>query len=191
MAPAERLALLGACGLYCGLCPRHQSTARSRCPGCREGPMRAYCSVFRCVGKRGADTCADCPKVPCGRLRRALKLDKGLDSFVSHRPILDNLALLKTDGLIAFLEEQEERRRLAERLIAHYDAGRSKTLYCTACALLPCRTVERAIAQVEKERSRGTVDPGDLKAAARRMRSLLEAAAADLGTDLRLRRSRR
>jgi len=153
--------------------------------------MRTYCSVYRCVDKRGADSCADCAEVPCGRLRRALKLDEGVDTFVSHRPILGNLALLASEGTEAFLEEQARRRDLAARLIAAYDAGRSKTLICTACALLPRRTIERAAARLEKELRIGTADAADRKVIARRLRVALEAAAADLRIDLRLRRKRR
>jgi len=152
---------------------------------------RTYCSVARCVEKRGLETCADCAEAPCGRLRRALKLDEGLDSFVSHRPILGHLAELKREGTGAFLEEQTHRRALAERLIAAYDAGRSRTLICTACALLPRRTIERAAARLEKERRTGALAADDRKALARRLRVLLESAAADLGIDLRLRRKRR
>jgi hypothetical protein len=131
-----------------------------------------------------------CAEVPCGRLRRALKLDQGLDSFVSHRPILDNLSQIRKDGVEAFLDEQARCRELAQRLIAAYDAGRSKTLICTACALLPRRTVERIAARLEKGLRAGTLDAADRRGLARQLRLQLEAAASDLRIDLRLRRKK-
>jgi hypothetical protein len=79
---------------------------------------------------------------------------------------------------------------LAEYLIENYNAGRSTTLYCTACALLPRRTIERAVAKLDKSLSKGPMDVKDQKAVAKAMRKLLEEAATDLGIDLALRRKR-
>ena len=179
--------LMGACGLYCGLCPRYQSKAPSRCPGCPLADMHSYCSVYRCcVTKHEFLTCAECSEYPCGKLLRTLGVEKGLDSFVSHKPALPNLDEIVSDGLDSFLQEQRKRRLLAEHLIANYNAGRSMTLYCTACALLPRRT----IVKIEKSLAKGCVDGKDQKAVAKAMRKLLEEAATDLGIDLALRRKR-
>jgi hypothetical protein len=113
-------------------------------------------------------------------------VEKGLDSFVSHKPALPNLDEIKSDGLDSFFQEQQKRRLLAEHLIANYNAGRSTTLYCTACALLPRRT----IVKIEKSLAKGSADGKDQKAVAKGMRRLLEEAATDLGIDLALRRKR-
>jgi len=188
--PDER-APMGACGLYCGLCPRCQSNAPSRCLGCHLGGQHSYCSVYRCVTKRGFTTCAECSEYPCERLLRVLGVEKGLDSFVSHKPALDNLDQIKKDGLESFLQEQRKRRLLAEQLISNYNAGRSMTLYCTACALMPPRTIERAINKMERSLTNGQVDRLNQKEVAKAMRKLIEEAASDLGIDLALRRKRR
>lgn len=187
----DERALIGSCGLYCGLCPRYQSKAASRCSGCQSGKMGAYCAVFRCASKRGYLTCAECPEYPCTRLRRALKTDEGLDSFVSHKPALPNLEEIKKDGLDSFLKEQRKRRLLAEDLIANYNAGRSMTLYCTACALMPTRTIERAINTMEKSLAKEVVEEKDRKKIAKTMRKLIEETASDLGIDLALQRKER
>jgi hypothetical protein len=118
-------------------------------------------------------------------------VEKGLDSFVSHKPALPNLDEIKSDGLDSFLQEQQKRRLLAEHLIANYNAGRSMTLYCTACALLPRRTIERTIAKMEKSLAKRSVDGKDQKAVAKEMRRFLNEAATDLGIDLALRRNRK
>jgi hypothetical protein len=117
-------------------------------------------------------------------------VEKGLDSFVSHKPALPNLDEIVSDGLDSFLQEQRKRRLLAEHLIANYNAGRSMTLYCTACSLLPRRMIERTITKMEKSLAKGSVGGKDQKAVAKAMRKLLEEAATDLGIDLALRRKR-
>jgi len=187
----EEKRLVGACGLYCGLCPRYQSKSRSRCPGCSSGRMGAYCSVYRCATKRGYLTCAECPDYPCSKLKRTLKIDEGLDSFITHRVALDNLDDIRKFGLESFLSEQRESRLLAERLISEYNAGRSTTLYCTACTLLPTRVIGQAIDRVEKRTSAGEIDPDDRRALARMMRLELNDLARRLDIDLSLRRKKK
>ena len=152
--------------------------------------MGAYCGVYRCVTKRGYLTCAQCPEYPCTRLKRALKIDDELDSFLSHRVALDNLDNIRKFGMDSFLSEQRERRLLARRLIEDYDAGRSMTLYCTACALLPTRVITQAIDRVEKQVSTGTIDRDDRKMLARQMRLELNSLAKRLDINLSLRRKK-
>lgn len=188
----EEKALVGSCGLYCGLCPRYQSKATSRCPGCHLAQMHSYCSVYRCcVTKHKFLTCAECSEYPCGRLLRVLGVEKGLDSFISHKPALDNLDQIKKEGLESYLEEQRERRLLAEHLISNYNAGRSMTLYCTACALMPPRAIDRAINKMEKLLTNGQVDRSNQKEVAKAMRKLIQGLASELSIDLALRRKRR
>ena len=124
-------------------------------------------------------------------MKRALKLDEELDSFVTHRAALENLSDIRKFGLESFLSEQKERRLLAERLIARYNAGRSMTLYCTACALLPTRVVSQAITRVERQTSLGKIDRDDRKALARQMHSELAKLAQRLNIDLSLRRKKK
>jgi len=152
--------------------------------------MGAYCGVYRCVTKRGYLTCAECPEYPCTRLKRALKIDEGIDSFLSHRVALDNLDNIRKFGMDSFLSEQRERRLLARRLIEDYNAGRSMTLYCTACALLPTRVITQAIDRVEKQVSTGRIDRDDRKMLARQMRLELNSLAKRLDINLSLRRKK-
>lgn len=116
MKTLEEKHLVGCCGLYCGLCPRFQSKAPSRCIGCQLGEQHSYCSVYRCcVTKQGLFTCADCDEYPCERLLRVLGVEEGLDSFISHKPALPNLDRIREVGLETYLEEQRERREVASR----------------------------------------------------------------------------
>jgi len=153
--------------------------------------MGPYCSVYRCAQTHGYITCAECPEYPCARLKRALKLDEELDSFVTHRAALENLSDIRKFGLESFLSEQKERRLLAERLIAGYNAGRSMTFYCTTCTLLPTRVISQAITRVERHISLVKIDREDRKALARQMHLELMQLAQRLNIDLSLRRKKK
>jgi len=155
------------------------------------GEQHSYCSVYRCATKRGFTTCAECSEYPCERLLRVLGVEKGLDSFVSHKPALDNLDQIKKDGLESHLAEQRERQLLAEHLLANYNEGRSMTLYCTACALIPPRPIKRAIDKMERSLTNGQVDRLNQKEVAKVMRKLIRGLASELSIDLALRRKRR
>ncbi|MBC8448034.1 MAG: DUF3795 domain-containing protein [Chloroflexi bacterium] len=187
----EEQYLAGCCGLYCGLCPRYQSQAPSRCLSCHLGEQHDYCSVYRCcVSKRGHHTCAECADYPCERLIRVLGVEQGLDSFISHQPALPNLERIREAGLETFLEEQRERRLLVEHLLAGYNEGRSMSFYCAAGALMPPDLIHQAIGEMEQRLSSGRVDGSDLKAKAKAMRGVIQDLAAQAGIDLKLRKKK-
>ncbi len=178
---------MGACGLYCGLCPRFQSTAPSRCLGCQLGEQHSYCSVWRCaVSTRGYLTCAECPEYPCQRLRRTL--GEGVDSFISHRPATPNLERIRSAGLDTYLNEARERRQLVEELLAQFNEGRSMSFYCVASALLPPAAIRQALSEVREAIAQGQVDGADPKARAKAMRATLEELAHVVGVELKLRK---
>jgi hypothetical protein len=191
MAILEEKHLASCCGLYCGLCPRFQSKAPSRCLSCHLGEQHSYCSVYRCcVTKRGLFTCADCDEYPCERLLRVLGVEEGLDSFISHKPALPNLDRIREVGLEIYLEEQRERLVLVEQLLADYNEGRSMSFYCAACALMPPVVVRQAIDEMEQLLTSKQVNDLDLKAKARAMRSLVRELASKSGIDLKFRKKR-
>lgn len=180
---------IGCCGLYCGLCPRFQSTAPSRCLGCHLGEQHSYCSVYRCcVVKQGLHTCADCEDYACGRLRRVIGEDA--DSFISHQPAFPNLERIREVGLDRFLAEQQERRLLAQELLEAYNEGRSMTLICTACALLSPEEIRSARRQADGTLPEGDLAPADRKARAKALRAALAEQAERSGVSLKLRKGK-
>jgi hypothetical protein len=162
----------GVCGLYCGLCPRFQSTAASRCLGCQLGPQHDYCGVYRCASRQ--------------RLVRVV--GEGVDSFVSHRPMLSNLDRIREVGLEAYLGEQHERRMLVEHLIDEYNEGRSMSFYCTACALMPPEAIRQSIQKTEEMSLGRKVDASDMKVRAKAIKAIIKERAGREGVDLKLRR---
>jgi len=181
--------LAGCCGLYCGLCPKYQSQAGSRCLGCHLGEARKYCGVYRCcVAERGLHTCSDCDECPCEKLLRVLRVREGLDSFLSHRPALPNLDRIRDSGMRAHLAEQEERRSLLERLLFGYNDGRSMSFYCRVCALMRPERVRQAIDEAQVRVEARQVDRSDRKRKAKAMGAILQAFAREDRVDLDLRR---
>jgi len=180
----------GCCGLYCGLCPRFQSTAPSRCLGCQVGDQHSYCSVWRCAaGTRGYLTCAECAEYPCQRLQRTL--GDGVDSFISHKPAVPNLERIRGAGLKTYLGEARERRQLAEELLEQFNEGRSMSFYCAASALLPPDVIRQALTEVRAAIAKELIDGTDPKARAKAMRATLEELARVAGVDLKLRKAQK
>ncbi len=185
MKLAEEKNLAGCCGIYCGLCPRFQSKAASRCPGCKILSLTISCKRYNCcVKKNGFQTCAECGQFPCD------KYDKFFDwdSFVSHKVCLPNLDRIKTAGLRRWLGEQSKKRQVLENLLSDYNEGKSCSFFCIAAALMPPATVQKAVRQAEKTIAAGKTRGSDIKTKAKIVHSAIQANATKAGVDLKLRK---
>jgi len=108
--PDERTTLAAPCGLYCGVC-RNKLVAEvchgcgCQCGECAAAAHRDACAVYRCcVGEQQLRSCADCDDFPCTRL-----IQFSCDPiWRTHRPILENLRRVRSIGVEAWLNEQEE-----------------------------------------------------------------------------------
>ena len=58
------------------------------------------------------------------------------DSFITHRNRLQNLERARTD-LAGLQKELAEKREILKELLADYNDGRCKTLFCLSVNLLP------------------------------------------------------
>lgn len=142
--------LIGCCGISCGLCPRYQSKANSRCLGCGPDDHCTYCSINKCCTmKHDFETCADCEEFPCDRFSKWF--DK--DSFVTHQKCLSNIQHIKTVGIIEFLKEQEERKELLELMLEEYNPGRSMSFYCLTSALINTGSLKKVIKQIANSKA--------------------------------------
>ena len=178
---------IGSCGLYCGLCPRFQSKAKSRCLGCQLGEQHSYCSVWRCaVNKRGHLTCAECDEYPCERLIRVLGVEVGLDSCISHKPAIPNLERIRDAGLDNLLEEQRERRLLVEELLAGWNEGRSCSFFCAATALMPPDLIHKALADTGSAPAAAGNGTADIKSRAKAIRIKIKELADHAEIDIKL-----
>ena len=118
------------CGLNCGLCPM---LLGGHCGGCGNGNQS--CKIARCSMEQPerVEYCYQCGKFPCEKYEAM----EEFDVFITHQNQMADLKRAKELGPAAYRREQEERRGILDRLLAQYNDGRRKTLYCLGANLLP------------------------------------------------------
>lgn len=118
--------LVAPCGMNCALCQAYQGKGLA-CRGCGQGGERKAClncAIQKCGHKKSF--CFECAGYPCKRLRA---LDKRYRTKY-HMSMLENLAFVQTNGLEAFVRQQNERYRCSK-------CGKLRTVhqdYCLYCA---------------------------------------------------------
>lgn len=180
---------LGCCGLDCGLCPRFYTSGPSRCPGCcgedffNKHPSCPF--VTCCAKKKDLEVCAQCDEYPCTKFDKETGLT---DSFITHRKVRDNQKAIQESGLDAFIEQQAQRIAILEKMLEHYDDGKSKSYYCIAAALLSLDGLARSIQGAEQEVRDRSIDRSDFKTKAKVLRQFLEDTAQGENAELKLRK---
>jgi hypothetical protein len=194
MASLKAYPTIAACGLDCGLCPRHYTVGTSRCPGCG-GPgfhdKHPSCSFITCcVKKRGLEACGQCPEFPCSKFKSEEEYRRmESPSYPPARKMRANLAFIKEKGIEEFLRRQARRIALLEAMLADYDDGRSRSFFCRSAALLDVAALERALDEAGREVEAGAVGRGRVEAGVRAkvLRGLIDRAASRAGVDLTVR----
>lgn len=185
----KKYALVGACGLSCGLCTRYYTEGKTRCEGC--GSAYSYaavgCSIYRCcIKEKNLETCAECTDFPCQRFEGAIV---DYDSFITHRKILPNLRYIKEHGIEDFLREQTKRKKLLEQMLGKFNDGRSRSYYCVATTMLSVEALEQSLAQAKKKVTEESIR--DLKGKAKILKEIINEFATMEGVDLKLRKPSR
>jgi hypothetical protein len=185
---------IACCGLDCGLCPNFHSSGPSRCPGCA-GPDFASkhpsCSLITCcVKKHHLEVCAQCPEFPCEKIAPRL-VESTVDSMLTYKKLRHNMTFIKEQGLPKFLEQQQQRIALLERMLSGYNDDRSKSFYCLAATLLPIDTVVAALNEADKRIKADGIKPADLKGRAKILHDWLNAEASKKGIELKLRKGKK
>ena len=108
--------LIAPCGMNCGICGAYLREKNS-CPGCSsEDPyQRSYhreCTIRSCetIKNNSSGFCYDCSDFPCKRLRQ---LDKRYTTKYSMS-MLENLEIIKNEGIDTFLVREEEKWKCPE-----------------------------------------------------------------------------
>ena len=186
--PVKKYPMVGVCGLDCGLCSRFHTDGKSKCPGCC-GPdffeRHPACGFVTCaVKQRGLETCAQCGDwQECEKIYQLLAAAQVRDSFLSYKPVPDNLNYIKNNGIAEFVRAETAKQAVLLNLLNNFDDGRAKLFYCTACQLISINDLNRTIAEAKKR-----IKPdADIKDKARLMRGVLDKLAASLNIDLKLR----
>ena len=142
--------LFSACGLNCGLCPRHQMNGTSKCSGCSgEGFLMVHpaCGVLSCSQRKGIEYCHQCDEYPCKKYDGANQSD----SFITHLKQFCDMNKVKTLGIDDYRNEINEKVSILETLLSNYDDGRRKGLFCLAVNLLEIQDVRHVMEQISNQ----------------------------------------
>ena len=162
------------CGLNCALCSMHLG---GYCPGCGGGEGNQSCAIARCSLEHGGpEFCWDCPEYPCARYEGF----DDADSFVPHSRRRADLERARELGLEAYISELREKAELLSELLAGYNDGRRKSLFCTAAYLLPLPDLREALQALR------ALPEQPIKGRAASAASLINAAAEKRGISLKL-----
>ena len=165
------------CGLNCCLYSMHLG---GYCHGCGGGAGNQSCAIAKCsLEHGGVQFCWECSKYPCSRYDG---FDDG-DSFVPHRNRQQDIAQAREIGPEAYLAQLEEKRAILEKLLAHYNDGRRKTLFNTAVYLLPLEDLQSVMTSLD---NRPELGQQEIKERARVAVELLQEAADRRSISLKL-----
>ena len=136
--------LFSLCGLNCGLCPMFLG---KHCGGCGNGNQS--CGIAKCSLEHGKiEYCYECESYPCEKYRY---IDK-YDSFITHKNQMNDMGKAQQIGIPAYNAEQEEKRKILEFLLASYNDGRRKNLFCIAVNLLEIGEIENILQAVKSDK---------------------------------------
>jgi len=189
--PMKQFPFIGACGLDCGLCPRFNSNAASRCPGCcGEGFLERHPScafITCCVKQKGLEACGECREYKsCPRVLRNIEAAKACDSFLSYQTLPGNLEFIEKNGTRALAERLRDKMGLLRRLLEDYDDGHNKGFYCLCVQLLPLDKLKSSLTLAREQLSSSVAPENQAKA----MRTRLEKLAEEEGIKLALRKNK-
>lgn len=147
--------------------------------------MGAACPFLNCaVKKKGLEFCGFCEESKtCEKWRKHRETGKKRDSFVSYQKLEDNIAFIGQHGLEAFELQQKIKENLLREMLAEFNDGRSKSLYCVAATLMDPAGLQVALVKA-KEQSKGLM----LKDKAKVMRVVLAEVANENNLLLKLRK---
>ncbi len=166
------------CGLNCGLCPM---LLGGHCGGCGNGNQS--CRIARCSLEQPerVEYCYQCGKFPCEKYG---EMDE-FDIFITRKNQMADLKRARKLGPAAYRREQEERRGILDRLLAQYNDGRRKTLYCLGVNLLPLKRLRDIMERLEADPALAGASP---KEKANSSAALFQTAAEECKIELKLRK---
>ena len=168
---------LSLCGLNCKLCPMNLA---GHCSGC--GVDNQSCKIAKCSIEHGKiEYCFQCTSFPCDKYAHI----DDFDSFITHHNQMNDMEKASQIGIPAYNAEQEEKRKLLDFLLSHYNDGRRKNLFCVAVNLLTIKEIENILQTVKSDKDFQSMGK---KKQASVIAKLLQDIAAPKGIELKLRK---
>jgi hypothetical protein len=177
---------LGVCGLSCRLCPRYNTDAKSRCPGCKsKWRMAAGCPFITCaVKKKGIEFCWECVEnKTCEKWKKHRAAGAKADSFKCYQKLNEDIVYIQEKGVPEFEKKQKIREKLLKKMLRDFDEGRSKSYYCIAVTVFAPEEIRSVLATADKAQGRM-----EIKEKSKMLHALLDKAAANKNYCLKLRK---
>ncbi len=131
----------------------------------------------------GVEYCFQCGEYPCSKYEHI----DDYDSFITHGNQKADMKKAHQIGMEAYNAEQEEKACILDILLAGYNDGRKKTLFCVAVNLLDLQDLQAVLRQIE---DRADLEMLTLKEKSAFAAWLLKAAAAKNNIELKLRKKK-
>lgn len=132
----------------------------------------------------GIEYCFQCSEYPCEKYEHI----DDFDSFITHQHRKADLEKAQLIGIKAYNAEQTEKKMILDKLLADYNDGRKKTLYCAAVNLLDLEDLRKAFRQIE---SSSDVEMQSLKERSAYAAGLLQEIAFRKNISLKLRKRKK
>jgi len=177
---------IGICGLSCRLCPMYNTSAESRCSGCKSpARMAVGCPFITCaVKKKGIEFCWECKECnTCEKWKNHRDTGKRHDSFKCYQTLEEDISFIEEHGIHEFEKIQQQREQFLREMLQDFNEGRSKTYYCIAATVLKPEELEEALTKAKKE-SEGMT----MKDKSKILHSILDAIALKKKYSLKLRK---
>ena len=146
--------------------------------------MAVGCGFITCALKqRGIESCGHCADLAnCGRWQKLRQEGRSHDSFVSYRALEDNTQFIARQGLAAFDQAQRQKEAVLKAMLRDFNEGRPRSYYCIAATVLDTDALAAALTK-----ARRTALGLEIKAKAKALHAILDAAARAKGLALKLR----
>jgi len=132
------------------------------------------------VKNRNIEVCSECAEFPYAKFKKPefYAAVKESSSYPSYKKVLPNLYSVKEHGIGKFLERQNERMRLLERMLREFDDGRSKSFYCRVANHHDIAGLTRSMKVADKAVKAAKIKVGDLKSKSKILKAAIEENAA-------------
>ena len=115
--------------------------------GC--GVDNQSCKIAKCsIEHAKIEYCFQCTSFPCDKYAHI----DDFDSFITHHNQMNDMEKASQIGIPAYNAEQEEKRKLLDFLLSHYNDGRRKNLFCVAVNLLTIKEIENILQTVKSDK---------------------------------------
>jgi hypothetical protein len=107
---------------------------------------RPSCGALSCCRRKGVEYCCQCREYPCAKYDGADEAD----SFITHKNQFRDMKKAATYGIDAYAAELEQKIAILIELLANYNDGRQKSMFCLAVNLFELDDLMETVAELKR-----------------------------------------